>query len=88
MLQRFVHRDAFPWVEHEHLVDQLNRQRISARVETSQGDAGSERKRPDVAPCFLRLNEVEVGLVGRTDDADDELELVDVVFPGEERLSA
>ena len=88
MLQRLLHRDALARVEHQHALNQVDGQRVRLGVEAREGHAGGVGQGADVAARLLAGDEVQVVLVGRADEVDDELELVDVVLAGEQRLAA
>mmetsp|Transcript_28317 Transcript_28317/g.83162 ORF Transcript_28317/g.83162 Transcript_28317/m.83162 type:complete len:375 (-) Transcript_28317:10-1134(-) len=84
--ERLLHGDALGRVEEQQFVEQVDGHGVSVGVDLLKGDLWLKGQGPDVPPRLLRLDVVDVLVVGGADDVRDEVELVDVVLTWEERL--
>jgi hypothetical protein len=88
VLQRLGDADPLGRVEHEHLLQQVDGERVRLRVHAGEGGARGVRKGLDVLAGLRVVDEREVGLAHGAEDVDDELELVQALGSWEDRLAA
>ena len=84
---RAFDRDALARVEREHRLEQRERHRVGVGVDLLDGDRRLAWQRADVPLRLLRLDALNVVVRGSADHVGDQIELVDVVLAGEERLA-
>lgn len=85
MSQRLLNGYPFVWVEGEHLAQQVERLGVGLREEPVPWDLRLEWQRLQVAARLLVDYAVQVLLRGRTQHAQDVIQLVQVVLAGENR---
>ena len=85
MGQGILHQDPLVGVEGEHPLQEIKGLAVRVGVEFGPGDLWFVRQRLDVAPSLLVNDTVEILLTRRAQDCKDVVQLVQVVFPGEDR---
>lgn len=73
------------WVECEHFVEQVESSRVSSRVETSPRLLRLMWQRDQVRAGLVVDNALEIFVRWRSDDGKDQVQLIEIMLPGEKR---